>query len=322
MSRSAGPGTIAAMRSSALAAAVLSLLLSSAALAWNKPGHMVTGAIAYDLLKREHPQALARVLDLLRQHPQYADIWANRLDAVPPENRDRYLFMIAARWADDIRDNRTYHRGPWHYVNFPIVAPADEGRLTPPEPAPENILSAITENRTVLDSERPAGEKAVALAWLFHLVGDVHQPLHATAYFSSDQWPKGDKGGNDFHVRVKPDRAVVNLHSLWDGLILGSQSYQAVSNEAIRLRNRPEFARAKLAELEVKDPEQWARESYRLAVEVAYQNRTLRGGTDRSDGPVLPNGYTDAAKAAAERRIVLAGYRLADVLKSTGRADQ
>jgi hypothetical protein len=51
-----------------------------------------------------------------------------------------------------------------------------------------------------------------------------------------------------------------------------------------------------------------------LARDIAYAAGTLKGGTDRSDGPVLPNGYAKQAKAIAERRVVLAGYRLAVVL--------
>lgn len=146
-------------------------------------------------------------------------------------------------------------------------------------------------------------------------VSVIHQPLHTTAYFNRDQWPKGDMGGNAFFVRVKPGSPVVNLRSLWDGLILGTQTYQVVNNEAVVLGNRPSFTREKLKrELEMKDPEQWASENYQLAIEVAYQNRMLKGSNDQSDGPALPVGYTDAAKTAAERRVVLAAYRLADLL--------
>ena len=115
---------------------------------------------------------------------------------------------------------------------------------------------------------------------------------------------------------VSTDRAVINLHSLWDGLILGSDRYQAVSNEAIELRNRPEFARENLTELADVDPEHWAKESVKVATETAYRNGTLLGSQVKTDAPVRPDRYVDAAKAAAERRIVLAGYRLGDSLLS------
>src|SRR5689334_23050616 len=94
-------------------ASMIVALSATAALpvrAWNKPGHMVIGAIAYDVLAKEDPKALARVIELLKSHPQW-DTFAKRLDSVPAEDRARYLFMIAARWPDDVRNNRQYHRG-------------------------------------------------------------------------------------------------------------------------------------------------------------------------------------------------------------------
>ena len=66
-----------------LLAAVLSLLIATPTLAWNKPGHMVSAAIAYEVLKKEDPKAFAAVLDLLRQHPQYAERFTRLLEALP-----------------------------------------------------------------------------------------------------------------------------------------------------------------------------------------------------------------------------------------------
>jgi len=45
-------------------------------------------------------------------------------------------------------------------------------------------------------------EKEIYLTWLLHLIGDIHQPLHCTAVFS-EQFPNGDKGGNDAFVRIR-----------------------------------------------------------------------------------------------------------------------
>ena len=291
----------------------LLFLISAPALAWNKPGHMVTGAIAHDVLRENHPDVLAAVLALLRHHPEYDDILAKRLEAVPVESRDRYLFMIAARWADDVRNRTEYHRAAWHFINHPIVAAADREQIRPPEPAADNLVTALKSNMNQLKADGDDGAKAVALCWVFHLIGDAHQPLHACSFFG-DRWPQGDRGGNSFYVRVKAGGAVLNLHSLWDGLIIGSQNYRSVSNESTRLRKRPDFERGKLGELANSDIEQWVKESFDAAATTAYVNGTLRGGNDRHDGPVLPAGYTNTAKAVAERRIVLAGYRLAGTL--------
>jgi hypothetical protein len=52
-----------------------------------------------------------------------------------------------------------------------------------------------------------------------------------------------------------------------------------------------------------------------LAKEQVYRNGTLQGGTDKRHGAVLPADYPGTAKPIGERRVVLAGYRLADVCK-------
>jgi hypothetical protein len=297
--------------------------------AWNKPNHEVIGAIAYAVLKQDSPETIARVVEILKHHPEYAT-FAKRLETVPAEDRDRYLFMQAARWPDDVRDNKQHHHGEWHYINLPITSKAwDEIKVTS-EPLNvvaalgyPNILSALSDNAKVMKAGTDA-ERAVAACWLLHLVGDVHQPLYAVAYHD-DEHRRGDRGGNDFYVRVTAGGAVINLQSLWDGLLGNDQKYRATGDLAIGLRNRPEFAREMLKnELAVPPAintgnsaaDAWCEESAAIARDVAYAGGALRGGTNRNDGPVLPDGYTKRAKAVAERRVVLAGYRLAEVLKS------
>jgi S1/P1 Nuclease len=48
------------------------------------------------------------------------------------------------------------------------------------EPEPVNILTALAENERIVTGENNAERRAIALAWLFHLVGDIHEPLHTT----------------------------------------------------------------------------------------------------------------------------------------------
>jgi hypothetical protein len=50
------------------------------------------------------------------------------------------------------------------------------------EPETVNILTALAENETVVNNENDAGRKAIALAWLFHLVGDIHHPYTRRSY--------------------------------------------------------------------------------------------------------------------------------------------
>jgi hypothetical protein len=81
--------------------------------AWNIPGHMLSGAIAYQVLQQESPATIDRVKAVLAKHPWYANQWQARLQDVPVADRDMVLFMQAARWADDIRtQDKQHHRAP------------------------------------------------------------------------------------------------------------------------------------------------------------------------------------------------------------------
>jgi hypothetical protein len=102
------------------------------------------------------------------------------------------------------------------------------------------------------------------------------------------------------------------LHSLWDGLLGNDQKYRGAGNLAIELRNRPDFAREKLTELKAapafalrgndRAEEAWCKESVTIAQDVVYAGGTLKGGTDRSNGPVLPDGYAKQVAPARARR--------------------
>jgi hypothetical protein len=72
-------------------------------LAWNIPGHMLSGIIAYQILQQESPQTIDKVKVMLEKHPWYANQGQTRLQDVPVAERNLVLFMQAARWSDDIR---------------------------------------------------------------------------------------------------------------------------------------------------------------------------------------------------------------------------
>ena len=135
------------------------------------------------------------------------------------------------------------------------------------------------------------------------------------------EYPNGDRGGGDFCVRVDQDRASLSLHRLWDGLITSSNNTRTLRNIAIELQSR--FIRSGLSELAVTAPEAWAKESFEIATKIAYQNGALRKtpkGKRRdcrevTDAAVLPTGYAGIARKIEDRRMMVAGYRLADLLQ-------
>ncbi|MGO9568743.1 MAG: S1/P1 nuclease [Desulfomonilaceae bacterium] len=297
----------------ALFSGICFLLAAQVVQAWTKPGHMVSAAIAYADLKEQHPEVLAKVIEVLKQHPQFESKWAPKLEQVPAEDRDLYLFMLAARWSDDVRKKYPeYDRPAWHYVNMPF-RPGGTGSSIPEG---ESIVRAFSDNRSAVKSAADVKDRAVALCWMFHLIGDIHQPLH-TVMLVTDQFPEpeGDRGGTRFYIRVTSSGKTMSLHGLWDGLIIGSDKFQAVRNEATDLRNRPGFKREDFAEqLAVKLFNDWAVETYNVAIEQAYRGGTLKGSSDKNDGVFLPSDYMDKAKAVAEKQIVLSGYRLSDAM--------
>ena len=309
-----------------LLAGIIGVLVTvSSAIAWNKAGHMVSGAIAYADLQQTHPQMLAQVVALLKTHPHFETMWKPKLTQsfVPPDERDLLLFMLAARWPDDIRGDTAFHHGVWHYINFPYKPAGQPESVQTVGPLLENVLSAYQANLDIVRGAVP-GDRAVALCWIFHLIGDVHQPLHTVALFTTQfPAPEGDRGGTRFYIRVTPANRTISLHAFWDDLILGSERFQNVRNRATELRLQPHHARHQLPELAETQFAHWARqESFSLATEHAYRNGQLRGSRDHHNGEVLPADYSATVKPLAERRMVLAGYRLADVLTQVAGASQ
>jgi S1/P1 Nuclease len=290
--------------------------------AWNIPGHMLSAAIAYQVLQQENPATIEKVVAVLEKHPWYANQWQARLQDVTVADHDLMLFMQTARWPDDIRiQDRAQNKPSWHYINLPFKPEGQPASVQIREPEPVNILTALAENEGVVKNQNDAERKAIALAWLFHLVGDMHQPLHTAQLFTVD-YPKGDRGGNEICVRVTQAGQPMDLHRFWDGVITSSSNLTRLRNEATTLRNRQEFQRSQLTELANTDFELWAKESYEIATKIAYRNDgkvgiSKAGAMDCAMvavAPVLPGGYVVSASRIGDRRIVLAGYRLADLV--------
>jgi len=313
----------------ALCVALIFGVVAAPARAWNSTGHQVVAEIAWRNMK---PAVRAKVLDLLKLHPHFA----RRLEPTDPANSEPAdyalrVFARAATWPDLMRsgrpDEREYHHANWHYIDFPVIPegvdrstlelePTDE-KLEPGKP-PANILQALQwATERLQNADAPLPEKAVALAWLEHLVGDIHQPLHAAALFSAD-YPKGDRGGNLFTVKYHGN--VVNLHAFWDDLLGGYMAPRLV--DAVADKTIEKYPRASLEkQLAVTKYADWAQESFTIPRDLVYAGTKLKGVTrDASVAdkgattPELPEKYDETARDTAARQAALAGYRLADLL--------
>lgn len=123
--------------------------MSVSVLAWNKPTHMAIGAIAYRDMQVKSPRRLSRVVAILRQHPDTKTRWASILQdtTLSEEEKNKYLFMLAARWPDDIRGQNNPHDHPtWHYINYVYNPVQGIARTDTTLATGETILQAFESN--------------------------------------------------------------------------------------------------------------------------------------------------------------------------------
>ena len=304
-----------------LASALVLALSGGPCFAWNKSGHMLGGAIAYNELVQGHPEVVERIAMIMKSHP-LAVLFDAELSSVPAGvERTQALLMYMATWADDIRGVREYDHPKWHSVSIPYVPSKAGDQSDGTAMDADNILNALSINVAIVrDPQSSDAQKAIALCWLFHLVGDLHQPLHVTSMITPEL-PDGDLGGNLIFVRPMPDKAPMRLRAFWDNAAAHIDKPIPVSRLATRVTKQPGLKRSSFPVLidqpfaDEKSFDSWARaESYPMAVNIAYQGGTLAVASSEERAVVLSSAYLEAAKELSMRRVVLSGYRLADVL--------
>ena len=270
---------------------------------------MIIASLAYDQLP---PDQRARWADLLRAHPDF-DKWQSAAPRdTPGFEPGRYLFMRASTWPDDIRKSSSpWDHPPWHHVDYPLRAPAYP--LDPPPADVPNALDAVALcKKTLADPTIPAADRAASLSWLIHLVGDLQQPLHNGTVISPD-FPAPDGDHNALLVFVSVAGSPITLHWLWDCLPGNFTEASVIAARGAELAAR--FPRTALPELRTAcDPPAWSLEGRALAIGAAYEHGALAVSKEAKDAPPLPPGYLETARALADRRIALAGYRLADTI--------
>jgi hypothetical protein len=306
--------------------------------AWNDTGHMTVALIAYRQLDDAQHQKIAAIL---KAHPHYAlFLSAKKPDGV---SEDEWAFLRASTWPDFVRPSRPgmgfegelfkgpeithFHQPFWHYITVPWVPPMERKNLNPttlPSRSEPNIATAFADSiKQLAAPDTKLEDKAVALAWVEHLIGDVHQPLHASTMFSS-LYPQGDKGGNS--VVVRSDGGVVKLHSFWDESLGTSDSYIAIDFIAHEITADPQLAAGNLPEF-TKDTtfDQWIDESSAYGAAMVYLNGRLRTASAAAwdnkeitadQVPATPPAYAINAHDLCKRRAALAGYRLAQQLRT------
>lgn len=297
-----------------LALAAAWSLSGGAALAWTRPGHMVIAAIAFDDLEASDPAIVDRVVALLERHPDRAPFEVAQ-DRSAGRERALRLMMECARWPDDARLTG-YDQPSWHLELKPVVSADDPPAIRPGDDVAMDGVEAFALNARVMANRAATpAQRAVALCWVMHLAGDVHQPLH-TAQLFSGRYPQGDRAGSLQFVLDPLTGRPETLHWFWDDSIHRAGDFASVTARAKDLERRwprasvsPGAARAAAADYGL-----WAHESWALAKSHVYASGVV-GGLSADQAKALPTAYVEETAALAEARGALAGYRLSDLLR-------
>ncbi len=265
--------------------AIVVALLSAVDLlhAWGGQGHRLVGLIAAERLT---PVAKRNVAWLL----------------------DGQTLADVSSWADSLTGDQV-QTSYWHYLNIPPEASGhNRDRDCPRQP---NVAAGSRSDRwrdcvvdrigyweeRLADAKLDRADRATALKFVVHFVGDLHQPFHALGV---------GRGGNDVKVRVfgeancggdanKP--VPCNLHSVWDSRLIARRS----SSEGAYLADlRRLIDNKRLGAQPAGAPAQWAEQSFRLAKEALVKPDTN-----------IDEGYYRRHIAVIDERLALGGVRLA-----------
>jgi hypothetical protein len=144
----------------------------------------------------------------------------------------------------------------------------------------------------------------MALAYLTHFVGDLHQPMHAGDH--------ADLGGNKVAANYGVIGGRTNLHSIWDGWLAERAISTPPSGPAALLGQVPQAKRARVAQGSVED---WSRELWGRARDLAYKTLLPQPcGEAPVERPVLDEGEVRTLIPAVRENIVEGGIRLAKLL--------
>lgn len=261
------------------------MLFSLSAYSWNSTGH----------------QLIAR-LALAQLSSQEVAILNSYNDAYHFGFQPKSLVQSSA-WLDWVHCHEAHCKdfSHYHYIDYPYTN--DASQTMPPDAV--NAVTAIEDAMQVLKNPHATeAEKGLQLRILLHVVGDIHQPMHAVSLFNQT-FPHGDRGGNEYGL--SKNSIAKNLHAYWDrggGLLVRKSlhGHKGMQNTVRRLQKKYPCKHQQM----ILSPEKWARESYDLAIKEAYQ-APLDEKPSRE--------YQKMVKTRSEQRLTLAGCRLVAALK-------
>lgn len=237
------------------------LLISQSSFAWGEKGHNLVAEVAFNYLD------------------------ANT-KAIVKEYLGEMTIQQAANWMDDIKSDKQYnYMRKLHYIN------ADRGQSIIANEE-ENIVGALTKTINELKNYKalPKEEVKIKICILFHLIGDLHQPLHV-GYGD-------DKGGNSFQLNFYGKGT--NLHAFYDSGIIEFKGLTLID-----CINAKKYTKEERDEIKKMDVTTWANES-RSHLKSIYNT-----GSFKIDEMYVNNNYP-----IIKEQILKAGIRLSSTLQS------
>jgi hypothetical protein len=250
--------------------------------AWGREGHRLTALVAEQYLT---PEAKAQIEKLLRA-----------------DSRSRETLADIAPWADTYRmDHPETER--WHYVDIPSAAATFDrmrdcpvSKTDPKSPWRDCVTDRILYFEGRLgDTSLSLEQRAIALKFVVHLIGDIHQPFHALG---------DDRGGNGIAVAFLGssicDADNCNLHAVWDTSMIEQQrlSEQKYTDKLLQEIKDNHWER-----MDGGEPTTWANISHHYAVDALVPN-----------GALLTQEYVAEESKIVDAQLALAGLRIARVL--------
>jgi S1/P1 Nuclease len=240
----------------AIFAVALAFILSS----WGGAGHKTVATIAENHLTSEAKSSIKNLLG------------------------DQSIADIAS-WADEVRNQPEYKQtGPWHYVDLPLGYSYEQFATEVKKQGADNVYGAMLHCEEQLKSNlTPNEQKAIALKFLVHFVGDSHQPMHVSR--------AEDKGGNSIQVQFNGKGS--NLHSLWDSGLINREgkTFDQMAKD---------YDTATPAEIQ-----KWQSDSYQASTKIY---------SDVEKNNTLDDEYYKANIPVIQQRIEMGGIRLAGEL--------
>lgn len=292
--------------------------------AWGCEGHEIVALIA---VRHLQPQVAGQVNAILNASPVSAGLHRYcRTLGLP-------LIADVASWADDVRSEQP-DTGPYHYVNIPLGA--SRGKYDIAQTCQQGcVVDAIQKFLQQMKTGKDAKERADALRYVIHFIGDIHQPLH-------DE-DNGDEGGNCVAVDFEDESARItnqqhedyypNLHSVWDtGMLQNLLAEHDMTLEEfadfLDARYRPRMQRWNSGQ-----PIDWAWEghddavtAYRALPQYVAHEPEVKAASCADNNHIgkrmanlhisLGERYNDVSHPIVEEQLAKAGIRLAAMLNA------